>query len=74
MRIEYADVIGSVALSQCKSRLQARGYKEAEGRLDEPGLYSWHNSDGAPGWGDWTYSLAVAMREGDVLAEILRGI
>ena len=73
MRIEYADVCGSVALSQCEERLRARGYREVEDRM-ETGRYSYHHSDGAPGWSDWTYSLAVALREGDVLAEILKGI
>jgi hypothetical protein len=73
MRIEYADVCGSVALSQCQERLRALGYREADGQL-ETGLFSSHASDAAPGWGDWTYCLAVALREGDVLAQMLQGI
>jgi hypothetical protein len=73
MRVEHADVCGYVALSQCLSRLQALGYQETWAPL-ETGQYAYSITDAAPGWQDNYYSLSVAMRDGDVLAEILRGI
>lgn len=73
MRIEHADVCGHTALCEVESRLRARGYRLTDGPL-EPGLYSWHPSDGAPGWTEWTYALSVAMLDTDELRVLLAGI
>ena len=72
--IQHFDVIGQATLSQVESRLRERGYRPTDGQLVGPGLYSWYHSDGAPGWSDWTYTVSVAVRDGDELRVLLEGL
>lgn len=73
MNIGYMDVVGSKALSEVEARLAARGYTLSHSGLS-PGTYTSHRSDGAPGWTDSMYEVAVALLPGHTLATLMEGI
>lgn len=70
MKIDYFDVCGTPALQQVEARLEAAGYKQTWARLGE-GQFSSSPSDGAPGWSDWMYEVAIVLKEGDTLEDLL---
>lgn len=73
MRIEVVDACGQAELSRMEHRLTTRGYTLVDGKL-VAGTYTWHPSDGAPGWQEWMYEITIALKEGDELSDLFEGI
>jgi hypothetical protein len=72
-RIEYVNAIGQAGLSTVTALLNERGYKLVDARPNT-GEYCYYPSDGAPGWQEWMYEVAIGMRDGDELKVIFRGV
>jgi hypothetical protein len=74
MTWDYIDVCGTPALNRVLDRLEARGYRSCAQDNQVEGEYSYRHTDGAPGWSDWMYQVAVTLKDGDTVKALLEGI
>jgi hypothetical protein len=71
---DYASACGTPALDRLLERLEERGYRRSTNEKQVEGEYSYKYTDGAPGWSDWMYEIAIHLRDGDTLKQLLEGL
>lgn len=71
MSIETFDICGTAALDQVEAYLRTQGY--VPGPCHNPGEFTAHPSDGAPGWADWMYEMSISLLPGHSLALLMQG-